>query len=249
MNTLSILPTPQELATIDAMVEKYAKSGALPSSIQNAAQLHMVMMAGFEAGMRPMESLNAFYIVNGKLTMYGDAVIRQLKKSSYKIAWKESTDKVSTVVLTDKDGNEHEETYTWEEAVKAGLTTKKGPWQTDPKSMMRWKCIGRAIRFFCPEVLGGTQYLKEEAQDFQEITAVVDYTPAILEEIEKTETIEALREIAKMNAKNAVVVTAAKNKAMKLKAEALKPLSRITDGKLPPNTRPPEENPVEQPIE
>lgn len=155
------------LSQIERLADRLGKSGALPASIKNGAQLAMVMLAGYEAGMRPMESINAFYIVNGRLTVWGDALIRQLKRAGYKIAWTESDTTKATVVLTAPDGQVHTETFTHAEAVTAGLIAKGGPWKTYEKDMLRWKAIGRAVRFFCPEVLGGVQYLKEEADDIE----------------------------------------------------------------------------------
>ena len=160
---------------IEEVAARLQKSGALPSSITNGAQLTMVFLAGYEAGMKPMESLNAFYIVNGKLTMYGDAVIRQLKRNGYKVAWIETTDKLATVKLTspgigEEEQDTHTETFTIEDATRAGLAGK-ATWKAFPKDQLRWKAVGRAIRFFCPEVLGGVSYLKEEAEDFEVIEA------------------------------------------------------------------------------
>jgi hypothetical protein len=152
------------LDQIEQVSSKLIESKALPSSILNGAQLTMVLMAGYEAGMKPMESINAYYIINGRLTIYGDASIRQLRRADYKIKWDESTDKTATVTLS-KGSESHTETYTIEEATKAGLLSKI-PWKNHPKDMLRWKCVARAIRFFCPEVLGGVQYFKEEAEDF-----------------------------------------------------------------------------------
>lgn len=183
---------------VEEVTARLQKSGALPSSITNGAQLSMVFLAGYEAGMRPMESLNAFYIVNGKLTIYGDALIRQLKRNGYRVKWVESTNEKATVRLTaprpvqpvyvkNADGDIIEvsqeepdtcdETYTIEDAKLAGLAGK-GTWSKFPKDMLRWKAIGRAVRFFCPEVLGGVSHTKEEAEDIE----VVETKPATFSE-------------------------------------------------------------------
>lgn len=153
---------------IEEVSARLIKSQALPSTIANASQLTMVLMAGYEAGMKPMESLNAYYIVNGRLTIYGDAVIRQLKRADYKVKWGEVNDKSATVTIISKDGEEQTETYTMEDAKAAGVLNKV-PWKNHPKDMMRWKAIARAVRFFCPEVLGGVQYFKEEAEDMEPV--------------------------------------------------------------------------------
>lgn len=152
---------------IEALTAKLQSSGALPNSIKNGSQLAMVFLAGYEAGMTPMESINSFYIVNGKVTIWGSAVLVQLRRAGFKLKWLESTDKIASVRITSPDDETHEETYTIEEAKASGLLGKD-TWTKYPKEMLRHKAIGRGVRFFCPEVLAGF-YLKEEIEDENEV--------------------------------------------------------------------------------
>lgn len=156
----------QAWAQIEALTTKLQGSGALPTSIKNGSQLAMVLLAGYEAGMTPMESINSYYIVNGKVTIWGSAVLVQLRRAGYKIRWVKSDDKVAEAEIS-KGTERHVETYTIDEAKASGLLTKD-TWMKYPKEMLRHKTIGRAVRFFCPEVLGGF-YMKEEieAEDIQ----------------------------------------------------------------------------------
>lgn len=149
-------------AQIETLTEKLKDSKALPNTIQNGSQLAMVLLAGYEAGMTPMESINSYYIVNGKVTIWGSAVLIQLRRAGYKVKWLKSDDKIAEVEIS-KGDEKHTEAYTIEEAVKSKLTGKDN-WQKFPKEMLRHKAIGRGVRFFCPEVLGGF-YLKEEIED------------------------------------------------------------------------------------
>ena len=157
---------PQALAQIEVLTDKLVDSKALPSSITNGAQLAMVFLAGYEAGMTPMQSLNSFYIVNGKVTIWGQAVLVQLKLAGWDVEWVESTDLTCTVTIS-KGTKKHTETFTFEEAKTAGLT-HKDPWKKYPRNMLRWKALGNAVRFFCPEVLGG-YYIKEEIESDLEV--------------------------------------------------------------------------------
>lgn len=155
---------PRALEQIKELTKDLVDSKALPATITNGAQLMMVLLAGFEAGMTPMESINGYYIVNGRVTIWGSAVLTQLKRAKYGLRWVESNDKTCTVEITTPDGKDkHTETFTFEEAVKAGLTGKD-PWKKYPRNMLRWKALGNGVRFFCPEVLGG-YYIKEEVDD------------------------------------------------------------------------------------
>jgi hypothetical protein len=142
------------------MAEVLKDSKALPSSIQNQAQLAMVLLSGKEAGMGAMESLNSYYIVNGKVTIYGAAVMAQLRRAGYRVKWGKCDAKEVALTLISPSGDEHNESYTMEQAVKAGNTSKE-VWQKYPVNMLRYKCLGNACRFFAPEVLYG-HYIREE---------------------------------------------------------------------------------------
>lgn len=161
---------PAAWAQINEMAAKLSASGALPPSIKNGAQLGMVFLAGFEAGMTPMESVQSFYIVNGRVTIFGDAVPRQLKRAGYKVTWNVVSAEEASVTITAPDGQTYTESFTIEEAKQAGLLSKDN-WIKYPKDMLRWKCLGRAVRFFCPEVLFGT-YIKEDIE-----AEIVDVQP------------------------------------------------------------------------
>lgn len=155
--------SPVALQQIEYFANKLKDSQALPNTITNGAQLMMVLLAGFEAGMSPMESINSYYIVNGKLTMWGDAVIRQLRRNTYTVKWIETTDK-KAVVEIHKDGKLiGDGSFTIEQAATAGLAGKD-VWKKYPEDQLRWKAISRAIRFHCPEVLGGV-YITEDIKE------------------------------------------------------------------------------------
>lgn len=173
-------PTPEKWQAIMQISEELSKSKALPTSIQNPAQLTMVLLAGREAGMGVIESLNSHYIVNGKITVYGSAVLTQLRRAGYRVRWGECTDKSATVTIIAPNGDENTETYTMAEAVKAG-NTGKAVWAQHAKSMLRWKALAANVRFFAPETTYG-HYLTEDidektVRDDPENTFIVNEQP------------------------------------------------------------------------
>jgi len=176
-------PTEAALEQINSLVAKLSESKALPLWCDNPGKLMMTVLAGRELGMGPMEALRSFYLVNGNFTVYGAAVVTQLKRHGYRLKWGECSDRKATVTLTAPDGETHSETYTIEEAAKAGLTTdpKKENWRKYPARMLRWKAVGQGVRFFCPEVLNGA-YVREEMDG--------DAAPGAVAEADFTETEE-----------------------------------------------------------
>lgn len=142
------------------MAEVLIKSQAIPLCFKNKEQVAMALLSGKESGLSCMESLNAYYLVNGKFVIYGQATLTQLKRSGFSVRWGECSEKKATVTVIAPDKSENTETYTIEEAIKTGQTTKD-VWKLYTKSMLRWKALAANIRFFCPEVLNG-YYLKED---------------------------------------------------------------------------------------
>jgi hypothetical protein len=128
ITTRGRFPSPENWQAITAISEELSKSKALPASIQNPAQLTMVLLAGKESGMGVIESLNSYYIVNGKITIYGQAVLIQLKRAGYRVKWGQCDEKSATSTILHPDGSESTETFTVAEAVKAG-NTGKDVWQ------------------------------------------------------------------------------------------------------------------------
>ena len=166
-------PSPQSWESIQTIAEKLKDSKALPSFIDNPGKLVMVLLAGKEAGMGAVEALNSFYIVNGKLTIYGAATLSQLKRAKFAVRWGECSDKIASVTIIAPDKSEHTEVYTIEEAQLAGNMNKNEVWRKYPKNMLRWKALGAAVRFFCPEVLNG-YYVREEMDGNGAPTEVID---------------------------------------------------------------------------
>ena len=163
---------------IMSISEKLSESKALPTFIQNPAQLTMILLAGKESGMGVIESLNSYYLVNGKITIFGQATLIQLKRAGFRVKWGDCDDKKAVVTIIAPDGTENTETYSMSEAIKTGQTNKD-VWAKHPKPMLRWKALAANVRFFCPEVLYG-HYIREDLE------GVAENPEAIEEEIKKT---------------------------------------------------------------
>lgn len=170
MDITNALIPKEAIDQLDYFTEKFRESGALPSSIENPAQLAMVLTAGVELGFKPVESLNSFYIVAGKVTIYGSSVGALLRQHGYSLEWPEVTNEGVKLVIHPPEGDKrpaHPETYTMEDAKRAGLTGRTN-WQKYPSDMMRHKAVSRAVNFYCPEVLKGMP-IKEAIYDDVEL--------------------------------------------------------------------------------
>jgi len=153
---------PKLWQSMKAMSDVFITSGALPNTIKNAAQLMLVLQAGYEAGLQPVDSINSMYIVNGKVVMYGDTVISQVHKAGHKIIWGECTDEKAEVTIERGDNGEKlSGTATIAEARKAGVVDKSQAWQKYPKRMLKYKAFAETAHFIVPDALKGIGIAEE----------------------------------------------------------------------------------------
>lgn len=168
------------------MAATFIESKALPNHIQNAAQAVMVMQAGLEMDMKPIESLQSLYIVNGAINIWGKATMRRLREHGYTIKYENETSASCTATVTKKDreGNileEYTETFKFSDAEKSGWTkTKYGElkvgWQEgqNRKLKLRYGVLSSLIKSYIPEVLGSAEEVAEVGVDYQVINLSED---------------------------------------------------------------------------
>lgn len=156
------------LINLERVAEHFHRSGALPSCYKNPAQIVMALQAGREVGLMPIQSINSFYLVNGNIRLWGSSVPGLLRRAGWQIKWLASTVIRAEVVLVSPKGEETlPEAFTIDDATKAGLASSN-TYMKFPRNMLRWRALGNAIRFNCPEVLMG-HYMVEEVSDFEEV--------------------------------------------------------------------------------
>lgn len=180
------------------MANEFVKSGAFGGDVQNAHQAFVKIQAGTEIGLKPMQSMGAFYIVNGKMTMWGAALTQRLRDFGWKIDYLEST-KVKCVVKISKGDEEYTETATPDDV------KRDGAYRFAPKNKLRWHAIAQVVKFNVPEVLGGSvNYITEEIQGevMREGTALplaeaesVPEITLLLNDISKIDSLEKLNKL------------------------------------------------------
>jgi hypothetical protein len=87
---------PQNFLTDETKLESawrlataFWKSGTFNQTIANTEQALTVLIAGNEAGLQPIESMNAFYMVKGSLVMYGSALSKVISRAGVEIKFLE----------------------------------------------------------------------------------------------------------------------------------------------------------------
>jgi hypothetical protein len=164
-----IVPTNIEEAF--RLASAIAKSGMAPRGMDKPETIMAAMLHGMEIGLPPMTALNKIAVVNGRPTVWGDAVPALLWSRGFKLD-ETVTDNIATCTVIRPDGFKITRTFSETDARKAGLWGKAGPWQQYPSRMLQMRARGLAARDGAADALAG-MYLAEEAEDIP----TIDITP------------------------------------------------------------------------
>jgi len=119
-------------------------------------------------GIHPMQALQNIAVINSRPSLWGDAALALVRASPLceSVSEKREGD---TAICTVKRRGEPEQTRTFSinDAKRAGLWNKKGPWQEYPARMLQMRARSFALRDVFPDVLCGMN-LAEEVQDMPE---------------------------------------------------------------------------------
>jgi len=162
---------PQNVTEAMQMAEMLSKSQMIPKNYQNKPQDTLVaMMMGSELGLHPIQALQNIAVINGKPSIYGDAMLALVQNHSAFGGIQESFDEaaqVATCIVWRKSGEKHTVTFSQADAKQAGLWAKAGPWTQYPKRMMTFRARGFALRDQFADALAGL-ISREEAEDMPE---------------------------------------------------------------------------------
>jgi hypothetical protein len=149
-----------------------ADSSMVPRAYQGKPQDIMVCVQwGQEIGLAPMQALQNIAVINGKPSVYGDAAMALVQASPVcedveEYFEGEGTPNPIAVCVAKRKGRKPVVAkFSVEDAKRAGLWGKQGPWQAYPKRMMQMRARGFALRDAFPDVLKGL-ITAEEAQDY-----------------------------------------------------------------------------------
>jgi hypothetical protein len=126
-----------------------------------------------EMGLAPMQALQNIAVINGKPSVYGDAAMALVQASPVcedveEFFEGEGTPNPVAVCVAKRKGRKPVTArFSVEDAKRAGLWAKQGPWSAYPKRMMQMRARGFALRDAFPDVLKG-MITVEEAQDYPE---------------------------------------------------------------------------------
>lgn len=168
--------TPKNLQEAMQIAGILAESDIVPKDYQRKPGNIMVAIQwGAEIGLQPLQAMQNIAVINGRPSIWGDAMIALVRSSGLlEFIREEISEDGQKAIVTVKRKGEEEFTsiFTMEDAKKAGLSGKQGPWSQYPKRMLKLRARSYALRDVFPDVLKGMA-IAEEEKDKE-----IDITPA-----------------------------------------------------------------------
>jgi hypothetical protein len=184
---------PMELRSFDEL-ERWAKIAARSSMVPKAYQgkpddIILAVQMGAELGLRPMQSLQNIAVINGKPSVYGDAMLALCMGHPLYVSTDEriegSGDDRKAICTTIRKGSPPViRTFSVLDAKTAKLWMKKSytgqdtPWITNPDRMLQFRARGFALRDAFPDKLRGL-ISAEEAADYPNTDTPASAAPAL----------------------------------------------------------------------
>lgn len=176
---------PANIGEAVQLSEMLARSSLVPKQYQGKPEdILVATIWGKEIGLGTLQSLQNIAVINGKPSVYGDAMLALVQASPVcegidEHIENEGTPNPSAVCIARRKGRMPViARFSVEDAKRAGLWGKAGPWQAYPKRMLQMRARGFALRDAFPDVLKGL-ITAEEAQDYptDEPRKMRDITP------------------------------------------------------------------------
>lgn len=166
-NIAGIIPT--SIEEVFRLASAIAASGLAPSGMNTAEKLTVAILHGLEIGIPPMMAINKIAVVNGRPTLWGDAIPALLWSKGFKLREEIGAGpggRFAECTVIRPNGEVITRSFTENDAKVAGLWGRQGPWKQYPDRMLQMRARGLASRDGAADVLSGI-YLAEEAQDIE----------------------------------------------------------------------------------
>ena len=183
------------------LAETLARSSMVPKNYQGKPEdILVATIWGKEIGLATMQALQNISVINGKPSVYGDAMMALVQASPVCEDVEEffenegSPNPIAVCIAKRKGRKPVTVKFSVEDAKRAGLWGKQGPWSAYPKRMMQMRARGFALRDAFPDVLKG-MITAEEAQDYPDEAKPVQAKPANPLDLVAPKKVEIVEEI------------------------------------------------------
>lgn len=197
---------PNSLSEAMELSKMIATSNFCPTPMRGKpGDVLLAMQMGSEVGLSPMQSLQNIAVINSKPCLYGDgalAVILASPSYEYHKEWEEGSIKDGTLtaycLVKRKKSEEYVKSFSMEDAKKANLWGKAGPWSTYPNRMLQMRARAFAIRDQFADALRGIN-IREEVEDYEAKPVQSRPIKATITQPQLTHNVEQLNDIHQLN--------------------------------------------------
>jgi hypothetical protein len=138
------------------MAQKFIDSKAFPS--MQPEQAYVLIKAGGEMGLQPMESMTSLCIISGSVSFHSKALAGRLTKLGYKIEFKDETEKGVTCIISHENGFNKTESIS-KDSPQLGRSKAM---EFAPKNKMRFHCIRQIANFHLAHLFGSVSIWEED---------------------------------------------------------------------------------------
>ncbi len=160
---VGLVVRPQNFGELVEYAKLVSQSGMVPKDyVGNPGAVIVAMQMGAELGLTPMAALQNIAVINGRPSLWGDVGLALVKvhRDFVKIV-ETKGDGWAKCVISRKDEPDVEHTFTVEDAKKANLWGKSGPWTNYPKRMLQMRARWFSMRDQFPDVFKGVHGAEE----------------------------------------------------------------------------------------
>ena len=160
-------------------------STMIPKDFQGKpANVALAMQWGIEIGLSPVQSLTSIAVINGRPGVFGDAAKALIEANplcEYIEEWfeRDSAGNILAGICKTKRRNRPlpvETRFSWEDAKKAKLLGKTGPWTEYPSRMLQMRARSWTLRDAYPDILRGIGIVEELRDIDAEYTVITETT-------------------------------------------------------------------------
>ncbi len=209
---------PQSMAEVIQFAEIASKTNLVPDHFRGKADdCFLAIQGGMELGLGPFQALQGSAIINGRYSLYGDHLIGlvQADRTRCKYIHETFVEETTTAYCETQrvgDPDSYVTKFSKEDAVKARLWGKPGPWADYPKRMLQMRARAFCLRDKYSDILKGIPIAEEQ----------MDITDAVVVETKESSVEDKLAGmVEKPNVEDAVEVEPEKPKRKLTKQQVL----------------------------
>jgi hypothetical protein len=173
---------PQNYDEIRWIANAICRAQMAPKGLDTPDKAFVAIVHGLEVGLKPMQALQRIAVVNGRPTIWGDGAIGLVRGSGLCEYVNERIegegDKRAAICEAKRKGEAQPvmRKFSVDDAKKANLWGKAGPWSQYPERMLQMRARAFALRDLFADVLGG-MHIHEEVADEETVQARIAPPP------------------------------------------------------------------------